>query len=91
MPDLLATWLARGWLTAVVLPEVGTPETVGSLVLDPFAGTGTVLAAAARLGRRAVGFDLALTYAQMAQVRLAAPLLDAPEVAATAASQPALI
>ena len=30
----------------------------GSLVLDPFAGSGTVLRQATELGHRAVGFDL---------------------------------
>jgi len=31
----------------------------GGLVLDPFAGTGTFLVAAARLGRRAMGCEVA--------------------------------
>jgi DNA modification methylase len=30
----------------------------GDLVIDPFAGTGTFLLAAARLGRRALGCDI---------------------------------
>ncbi|MBI3974233.1 MAG: hypothetical protein HY332_23390 [Chloroflexi bacterium] len=34
-------------------------DTVPGLVLDPFAGTGTTLEVAARLGRRAVDIDLA--------------------------------
>lgn len=42
----------------------------GDTVLDPFAGTGTTLLAAANAGRNAVGVELDATYARMAAVRL---------------------
>jgi DNA modification methylase len=41
------------------------------LVLDPFMGSGTTLVAAARTGRRAVGYDLDPLYVQLARQRLA--------------------
>jgi site-specific DNA-methyltransferase (adenine-specific) len=44
----------------------------GELVLDPFAGSGTTLAAARRLGRRYLGIELSPEYAERARQRLAA-------------------
>jgi DNA modification methylase/ParB-like chromosome segregation protein Spo0J len=41
----------------------------GDLVLDPFAGTGTFLLAAARLGREARGCDTSLTMIELAEQR----------------------
>lgn len=43
----------------------------GDIVLDPFAGTGTTLEVAARLGRSAVGIELSPTYADLITKRLA--------------------
>jgi hypothetical protein len=42
----------------------------GGLVLDPFAGTGTTLAAAAKHGRRGLGFELRPHMAEVARRRL---------------------
>lgn len=42
----------------------------GDLVLDPFAGAGTTLMVAARLGRDAVGIELKPEYAQLALARI---------------------
>ena len=42
---------------------------MGGLVLDPFSGSGTVLAVAERLGRRGVGVDLNPAYHQLAKER----------------------
>jgi spermidine synthase len=44
---------------------------VGDTVLDPFAGTGTTLVAAARWGRRALGIELVPQYAELARDRFA--------------------
>ncbi|GAC1308222.1 MAG: hypothetical protein NVSMB16_04500 [Acidimicrobiales bacterium] len=41
------------------------------LVLDPFMGSGTTLVAAARTGRRYVGYDLDPAYVEIARARLA--------------------
>lgn len=42
-----------------------------AVVLDPFAGTGSTLMAAARLGRRAIGLELCAGYVAQARQRLA--------------------
>lgn len=44
----------------------------GDVVLDPFAGSGTTLLAAANLERLFIGFDISKTYQSMAQGRLRA-------------------
>ena len=44
------------------------------LVLDPFMGSGSALVAAARLGRRYVGYDLEPAYVETARQRVAAAL-----------------
>ncbi len=54
------------------------------LVLDPFAGSGTTLAVAKKLGRRFLGFELSPEYAQrvtdrLAGIRVNDPLDGAPE------------
>ena len=45
-------------------------DKVPAVVLDPFAGTGTTLLAAMRLGRRSVGVDLSTDYLGQAVKRL---------------------
>lgn len=46
----------------------------GDLILDPFAGSGTVGVVALRHGRRFLGLELNPTYADMARRRIAGPL-----------------
>ncbi len=43
----------------------------GELVLDPFAGSGTTLSVAKKLGRQYLGFELSKEYAEQVQSRLA--------------------
>ncbi len=71
----------------------GEPGKPADLVLDPFAGSGTTLAVAKKLGRRYLGFELSSEYAKQVQDRLAAihvndpldgaaePLISAPSTA----------
>jgi len=49
----------------------GTAETKPSLVLDPFAGSGTTGVVASGFGRSFVGFELNPRYAEMARGRIA--------------------
>jgi adenine-specific DNA-methyltransferase len=57
----------------VLLPLVETFSAPGSLVLDPFAGSGSTLLAARMLGRRYLGIELDAKYAAIAQRRLQEP------------------
>lgn len=56
---------------ALVEPCVLAGSRFGDLVFDPFSGSGTVLAVAERLGRRAVGTDLNPAYHALAKQRTA--------------------
>ena len=61
----------------------------GETVLDPFAGSGTSLVVAKKLGRQWIGFELSPNYTAQAQARLnevtAGDLLDGPEDPMTSA------
>ncbi len=50
----------------------------GQIVLDPFAGSGSTLVAAQRLGRQFVGFELDAAVADVARTRLASLPLPTP-------------
>lgn len=93
LPGVVTTGIARGadrlHLAAKPLEllsglvEVAPP---GSVVLDPFAGSGTTLVAAKQLGRRVVGIELDARSCTIAAVRLAQASLF--EVAGSADSAP---
>ena len=59
---------------ALVEPCILAGSKPGDLVLDPFAGSGTVGVVALRHGRRFVGCELNHEYAAMARRRIAGPL-----------------
>lgn len=56
-------------VAASVIEDATAP---GDLVLDPFAGYGTTLAVAHRMGRRAVGVELLPDHLEVARARVAA-------------------
>jgi site-specific DNA-methyltransferase (adenine-specific) len=60
----------------------------GDLVLDPFMGSGSALIAAAKLGRRFVGYDLDESYVALARRRVAEYLGTRDDPARTATPAP---
>lgn len=54
-----------------VMEEIIAVTRPGSLIVDPFAGAGTTLLAALRLGRRALGCELVPGYVERARARIA--------------------
>jgi DNA modification methylase len=61
---------------AVLERIIAVSSNPGDLVLDPFAGSGTTLAAAKRLGRHYLGIELSAEYAERVRQRLDA--IEAP-------------
>lgn len=67
-PDLLTDWTQRGWLTTPAPCDHLDNQT--DVVLDPFAGSGTVGLVALRHGRDFVGVELNPDYAALAEARI---------------------
>ena len=76
-PRVAGTFKERKGWHGCQMPErllariIAASSDPGDLVLDPFAGSGTTLAVAKKLGRRYLGFELSEDYAANAAERLA--------------------
>jgi len=55
----------------LVAPRIASSSPPGGVVVDPFCGSGTTLASALDLGRKAIGFDVSETYVNFAKSYLA--------------------
>lgn len=102
-PRVAGTFKERAGFHGCQMPEqllgriINCSSNPGDLVLDPFAGSGTTLAVAKKLGRQWIGFDVSENYVSQARARLdairvgeplkgaAQPLLSAPRTPAGAA------
>jgi site-specific DNA-methyltransferase (adenine-specific) len=99
-PRVAGTFKERAGFHGCQMPEqllgriIRACSNDGEIVLDPFAGSGTTLAAAKKLGRRYLGFELSAEYTRLINQRLhgivpgstldgaAEPLVSAPSTAA---------
>ena len=98
-PRVAGTFKEREGFHGCQMPEqllgriIRCSSNEGDVVLDPFAGSGTTLAVARKLGRQYIGFELSPEYARQARARIrkARPgdLLDgAPEPLVSAPATP---
>jgi site-specific DNA-methyltransferase (adenine-specific) len=89
-PRVCGTFKERAGWHGCQMPEqllgriIRSCSNPGDIVLDPFAGSGTTLAVAKKLGRAWIGFEMSANYAAKIEQRLAAviegqPLKGAPE------------
>lgn len=61
---------------AIVAPLIEFSTSPGNVIYDPFAGSGTTLAVAKAMGRRAVGCEIDERYAERAARRLSQDVID---------------
>jgi site-specific DNA-methyltransferase (adenine-specific) len=98
-PRVAGTFKERMGFHGCQMPEqllgriIRTSSNPGEVVLDPFAGSGTTLAVAKKLGRKWIGFELSQEYAQRATARIkkaveGQPLEGAPEPVLSAPRTP---
>jgi site-specific DNA-methyltransferase (adenine-specific) len=98
-PRVCGTFKERAGFHGCQMPEqllgriIKVSSNPGELVLDPFAGSGTTLVVAKKLGRDYLGFDVSADYVQRIEARVAAaqvgqaldgveePTLSAPSTA----------
>lgn len=75
-PRVCGTFKERAGWHGCQMPEgllariIRTSSNEGDTVLDPFAGSGTTLATAAKLGRRFVGIDISPEYTRQCEIRV---------------------
>jgi DNA modification methylase len=75
-PRVCGTFKERAGFHGCQMPErlleriIKTSSNPGELVLDPFAGSGSTLVVAKKLGRRCLGFELSTSYAAAIRRRL---------------------
>lgn len=75
-PRVCGTFKERAGWHGCQMPEallariIRTSSNEGDTVLDPFAGSGTTLSTAAKLGRRFVGIDISPQYVRQCQARV---------------------
>jgi site-specific DNA-methyltransferase (adenine-specific) len=76
-PRVCGTFKERAGWHGCQMPEqllgriIKTSSNEGELVMDPFAGSGSTLIVAKKLGRKYVGFELSKSYAANVRERLA--------------------
>ncbi len=79
-PALLEEWIERGYLLREERPSATAADPSTSVVLDPFAGSGTTGVVALRHDRSFIGIELNPDYCELARNRIRddAPLLNVP-------------
>lgn len=98
-PRVAGTFKERAGFHGCQMPEqllgriIRSCSNEGAVVLDPFAGSGTTLVVAKKLGRRWLGFELSESYAKKALARIDSaqpgqPLEGAPEPLVSAPRTP---
>src|SRR5262249_31602011 len=98
-PRVAGTFYERAGFHGCQMPEqllgriIRTCSNRGELVVDPFSGSATTLAAARKLGRNFIGFELSAEYvergtARIESVRTDDPLDGAPEPLVSAPTTP---